>query len=277
MRSSALLAIGDFSRATHMSVKMLRHYHQIGLLEPVNVDVATGYRRYSADQISIAQIIRRFRAFEMPLDEIRTVINTANIDERNALITTHLRRLESQLAQTQQAVESLQELLDPGPLNAVCGVGYRRVEATRALAITEVVDVGDALVWYQGALAELYATLTAQDARIVGPPGGIFADALFTDERGQATVFAAYHGAVRPTGRLTELVIPAAELATVVHAGSHRDIDVSYGALGAHVAQHAITVNEPIREYYLVGPGETRDEAMWRTEIGWPVFHTAAH
>jgi len=30
-------SIGDFSRATHMSVKMLRHYHQIGLLEPADV------------------------------------------------------------------------------------------------------------------------------------------------------------------------------------------------------------------------------------------------
>jgi DNA-binding transcriptional MerR regulator len=33
MRSPALLSIGDFSRATQLSVKMLRHYHQIGLLE----------------------------------------------------------------------------------------------------------------------------------------------------------------------------------------------------------------------------------------------------
>jgi DNA-binding transcriptional MerR regulator len=56
------LAIGDFSRATQLSVKMLRHYHQIGLLEPVDVDRATGYRRYSIDQISTAQIIRRVRA-----------------------------------------------------------------------------------------------------------------------------------------------------------------------------------------------------------------------
>jgi DNA-binding transcriptional MerR regulator len=62
MSSSALLAIGDFSRATQLSVKMLRHYHQIGLLEPVDVDRASGYRHYSTDQISTAQIIRRFRA-----------------------------------------------------------------------------------------------------------------------------------------------------------------------------------------------------------------------
>jgi DNA-binding transcriptional MerR regulator len=78
MRSPALLAIGDFSRATQLSIKMLRHYHQIGLLEPVDVDRATGYRRYSTDQISTAQIIRRFRALEMPLDEIRTVMSTTD-------------------------------------------------------------------------------------------------------------------------------------------------------------------------------------------------------
>jgi DNA-binding transcriptional MerR regulator len=59
MNPPALLAIGDFSRATHMSVKMLRHYHQIGLLEPVEVDRSTGSRRDSTDQISMVQIIRR--------------------------------------------------------------------------------------------------------------------------------------------------------------------------------------------------------------------------
>ena len=52
MNPPALLAIGDFSRATHMSVKMLRHYHQIGLLEPVDVDRATGYRRYKIGRAS---------------------------------------------------------------------------------------------------------------------------------------------------------------------------------------------------------------------------------
>ncbi|HVQ51664.1 MAG TPA: GyrI-like domain-containing protein, partial [Mycobacterium sp.] len=81
-------------------------------------------------------------------------------------------------------------------------------------------------------------------------------------------------GDFRPTGRLTEFVVPAAEFATVVHAGSYRDFDLAYGALATHVAQHAIAVDGPIREYFLVGPHDTRDETSWRTEIGWPVFHT---
>ena len=58
---STYLSIGDFSRATHLTVKTLRHYHQIGLLEPADVDPHTGYRRYTTDQIPTAQVIRRFR------------------------------------------------------------------------------------------------------------------------------------------------------------------------------------------------------------------------
>ena len=65
------LPIGDFSRATHMSIKTLRHYHRVGLLEPADVDPFTGHRRYTTDQIPTAQVIRRFRELDMPLEEIR--------------------------------------------------------------------------------------------------------------------------------------------------------------------------------------------------------------
>src|SRR5258708_6733628 len=154
MSSPALLAIRDFFRATRLSLKMLRHYHQIGLLEPVDVDRATGYRRYSIDQISTAQIIRRFRALEMPLDEIRTVMSTTDIRQRNELINAHLMRLESQLAQTTRAVESLRELLEPGPA-AEGLIGYRSCDATKAVAITTAVNLTEAPMWAQGALGHL--------------------------------------------------------------------------------------------------------------------------
>ena len=49
------VTIGDFSRASYLSVKTLRHYHEIGLLEPSEVDPDNGYRHYSEDQIPLAQ------------------------------------------------------------------------------------------------------------------------------------------------------------------------------------------------------------------------------
>src|SRR5215211_6104432 len=63
---AALLTIGEFSRATHLSIKALRHYDDVGLLRPSEVDRDTGYRLYSTAQVPTAQLIRRFRALEMP-------------------------------------------------------------------------------------------------------------------------------------------------------------------------------------------------------------------
>jgi DNA-binding transcriptional MerR regulator len=266
------LTIGDFSKATHLSVKTLRHYHHIGLLEPSAVDPGTGYRRYATGQIPAAQVIRRFRALDMPLDQIHAVLAAPDVQARDRLIAAHLARMEASLARTQQAVASLRDLLEhraaPAP------VGHRRAGETPAATIIEHVGVSDVLQWYQGALGELRATLAAQGIPADGHPGGIFASELFADEHGQATVFVPCHGQVRPMGRVTHTTVPAAELATIVHSGPHDGIDRAYGTLAAYVTEHELAVDGPLREYYLVGPGDTADEAAWRTEIGWPVFVT---
>src|SRR3989442_7188167 len=107
----SLLAIGDFARATHLGVKMLRRYHQSGLLEPAEVDPQTGYRHYTTAQIPIAQIIRRFRNLDMPLNEIHAVLAAPDLQTRNDVIASHLSRLEGNLASTQSAVASLRNLL----------------------------------------------------------------------------------------------------------------------------------------------------------------------
>jgi DNA-binding transcriptional MerR regulator len=155
---SATLSIGDFSRAGNMSVKTLRYYHRVGLLEPVEVDAYTGYRRYTIDQIPSAQIIRRFRALDMPVDEVQAVLATSDVTRRNELIADHLARLEEELAHTQAAVASLRDLLRPAVEPAI---RHRRVEATPSAAISETIKVSDAWLWLQGALGELRATVNA--------------------------------------------------------------------------------------------------------------------
>jgi DNA-binding transcriptional MerR regulator len=269
---SSTLTIGDFSRATHLSVKTLRHYHDIGLLNPAEVDPATGYRRYAPAQIGTAQVIRRFRDLDMPLDDIRSVLAAPDPETRSELITAHLARLEEGLTRTQEAVTSLRELLERPA--ATAPIDHRRLAETTAAGVTETVDRSDALVWFRGALGELQATLTAQRVKATGAAGGIFADELFAEGRGQATIFVPCPSTVRPMGRVRPIVVPAVELATVVHAGSHVGIDRAYGALGAYIAQHAVAIDGPIREYYLVGPTDTDEESQWRTEVGWPIFDT---
>jgi DNA-binding transcriptional MerR regulator len=268
------LTIGDFSRATHLSVKKLRHYHDIGLLEPAGVDPGTGYRRYGTAQIATAQVIRRFRDLDMPLDEIHAVLTAPDPQVRNRLISAHLARLEASLARTQNAVATLRDLLEGPPAQAE--IWHRHAGAVSTAAITQIVDRADALAWYQGALGELHATLAAQHITAVGPGGGIFQTELFTYERGEATIFLPCQAPPRPMGRVAPLDVPAAELATVIHVGAHANIDLAYGTLAAYVTSQALAVDGPLREYYLTGPTDTPDQDAWRTEIGWPVFETGA-
>jgi DNA-binding transcriptional MerR regulator len=267
------LTIGDFSRATHLSVKMLRHYHDIGLLEPADVDPYTGYRRYGTTQIATAQVIRRFRDLDMPLEEIHAVLSAPDPQARSRLISAHLARLEASLARTQDAVATLRGLLERPP--AAAPVRHRHAAAVSAAAITEVVDRASVLAWYQEALRELHATLAAQHITAIGPGGGIYQTEIFTDELGEATIFLPCQAPPPPAGRITMLDVPAVELATVTHAGPHTGIDLAYGALAAYVTTHALAVDGPVREYYLIGPIDTPDQAAWRTEIGWPIFETA--
>jgi DNA-binding transcriptional MerR regulator len=268
------LTVGDFSRATHLSVKTLRHYHEVGLLEPAAVNPGTGYRYYSAAQIPAAQVIRRLRDLEMPVADVKAVLAAPDAAARNTLISAHLGRLEAELAQTRAAVESLRDLLQPPA--AAAAIEHRSVPATAAAAITAVVDRDDVLAWWQGALGELHATVRAQRQRATGPAGGVFGSELFQHDRGRATVFVPVEGPARAVGRVTAVEIPAAELAVITHLGPLDDADLSYAKLGSYTATHEISIDGPLREYYLVGAADTADEADWRTEIGWPVFRADA-
>jgi DNA-binding transcriptional MerR regulator len=46
-----MFRIGDFSRLARVSVKALRHYDRLGLLEPARTDPLNGYRYYSSEQL----------------------------------------------------------------------------------------------------------------------------------------------------------------------------------------------------------------------------------
>ncbi|WP_431034379.1 MerR family transcriptional regulator [Streptomyces sp. P6-2-1] len=272
---SALLSIGDFARATHLSVKALRHYQEQGLLEPAETDEMSGYRRYDLAQIPTAQIIHRLRALDMPLADIREILRTPDPAARGALIARHLRRLEDRLTRTREAVASLRDLVEhPEP---AAPITHRRLPARRVAAITEddlaVADIG---AWYHGAIGELFATLARQDVRAEGPAGGVYDDALFTLEHGRATVYVPASAEPRATGRVRWTELPPAELAVITHEGPESGIDRAYGALAAYVTRHALAVAGPIHEFYPVCFHDTPDPSRWRTEIGWPVFTTKA-
>lgn len=266
------IAIGDFSRASHLSVKTLRHYHEVGLLEPDEVDPGSGYRYYSEKQIPVAQVIRRLRDLQLPVGDVKSVLAARDTGERNQLIVQHLDRMEAELARTRDAVGELRNLLERP--SAPRPVEHRTVAATVAVGIRETVDGEDVLAWWQGALGELHATVRAQALSPTGPSGGLYASEIFQHARGEATVFIPVQRSVRAVGRVSELLVPGAELAVARHHGSLDDIDLTYGELGAYVMRHEISVDGPLRENYLRAYFDDADAEQWETEIGWPIFRS---
>jgi DNA-binding transcriptional MerR regulator/effector-binding domain-containing protein len=277
---SSRVTIGDFSRASHLSVKTLRHYHEVGLLEPSEVDPGNGYRYYSERQIPQAQVIRRLRGLQMPVAEVRAVLAASDPEERNQLIVAHLDRLEAELDRTRAAVGELRDLLERP--DSAAAVELRSVPATPAIAIAETVAREDILAWWQGALGELHASARAQRLRSAGPSGGLYAGDLFQRDAGHATVFLPIatddadgrSTAAREIGRVRPITIPATELAVTRHDGPLADIDLTYGELGAYVMRHEIGVDGPLREHYVRGLLDTDDDSDWVTEIGWPIFRS---
>jgi len=282
---ATMLTIGDFSRMTHLSVKALRHYHDMGVLEPAAVDPFTGYRSYDTSQVGSAQVIRRLRDLGMPLDSIAAVLAAPDLEARNREIATHLTRMERQLEQTQASVAALRALLT-GPAVRPA-IELRTIAAVTALAVREVVDAAELNDWGSEAFDALAAALAAAGLTAAGPYGGLFDGDFFELERSEVTAFvpvtsetglvgAGAGVGLDPGGRVRLLEIPAVEAAVAVHEGAFSEIDRTYAALGEVVAERAIGVDGPIREYYVVSSADTDDVGKHRTEVCWPVFRTGA-
>jgi DNA-binding transcriptional MerR regulator len=270
------LTIGDFSRMTHLSVKALRHYHEIGLLEPVAVDPESGYRLYDADQVPTAQVIRRLKDLGMGLDDVRRVLQAPDLTSRNRAIVQHLHRMESDLDQTKANVASLRRLLEV-PQTRDRSIEFRSLPQTKAIAIRERVTTESFGDWWTEAYRELHGAAAGEGLARSGPDGALYPSEWFEDEVGDVVAFTPVAGEVdvRRIGRAQSYVVPAAELAVLRHEGSLRDLDQTFAALGEFVLERAIGVEGPIREYYLVTSLETPDELSHLTEVAWPIFQTA--
>jgi DNA-binding transcriptional MerR regulator len=99
-----LLPIRRFAQLSGLSVKALRHYDAVGLLHPASVDSQTGYRRYAPTQLDDAFVIRRLRALDLPVDDIRVVLRGG---EAGAVLGRHRRRIEARAAEAERILDEL--------------------------------------------------------------------------------------------------------------------------------------------------------------------------
>ncbi|MDE9364910.1 MerR family transcriptional regulator [Luteipulveratus sp. YIM 133132] len=80
-----LLTISSFARLVGLSPSALRFYDDCDLLRPVEVDARSGYRYYAAAQEHRAVLIRRLREIDVPLPQVRLVLDGQREEAHRAL------------------------------------------------------------------------------------------------------------------------------------------------------------------------------------------------
>lgn len=113
MAEDPLLTIGQFARASGLTAKALRYYDSVGLLHPAVVESGSGYRRYRASQVSDAQLIRKLRDLELPIVEVRKLLDlrASGSEAMNDALRAHRGRLEARFVRLQRQLHDLDHLI----------------------------------------------------------------------------------------------------------------------------------------------------------------------
>ena len=94
-----MFSIGEFARLGGVSVRTLRHYDEIGLLPPATVDPDTGYRGYSAQQLTQLNRIMALKDLGLSLTQVRRLLDGITVEELGGMLILRRAQLEHELNQ----------------------------------------------------------------------------------------------------------------------------------------------------------------------------------
>ncbi len=271
-----LVTIGKFARLTGLTVRAVRHYGELGLLEPAYVDPDTGYRYFTLDQVTDAAAIRRLRFLELALDEIQEIVDADDPAFTRARLVRHRAKMSELAVTTEQILATLQRLIEgeeklvPDVADIGDQVTVKEVPEQPVLLIRDRAPLEKMSEVIPRAIAEVHAHLATVGAAFVGPP---FVVCPFAGEDGMAEVETGWPVAepFPGGGRVEYATLPACTVLSYEHHGHYEELDRSYRALEAFVERAGVTVAGPPRELHPTNPQEVLDPADWVTEIQLPI------
>lgn len=85
---STNFSIGEMSKLYNISIRTLRHYDKIVLINPIYTNKENGYRYYSFEQFVHLQLIKHYKSIGLSLDEIKVLLNTdSSIESISTIIS----------------------------------------------------------------------------------------------------------------------------------------------------------------------------------------------
>lgn len=266
-----MLKIGDFSSLSQVSIKTLRYYDESGLLTPASVDPATGYRYYSASQLSRLHRILALKDFGFTLDQISKVLNEGITAEqmRGMLLLRHAqqqKRVEEERGRLGRLTSRIRLIEQENHM--VYDVVIKSLPKQWIASVREIITSYPAVGALYGKVAAGLGPAMAHSVMSVAlwhdpeyKESNVDAEAgFYLKERVDA------HDGVR----VHEL--PETTAASTIHNGSFQRLSEAYDALLRWIGTNGYQVAGPIRELYLHCPQPVRqDDESYVTEIQVPI------
>ena len=266
-----MLKIGDFSSLAQVSIKTLRYYDERGLLSPAHVDPETGYRFYSASQLSRLHRILALKDFGFSLEQIAKCLEGS--------VTAEQLRGMLLLRQAEQQVRVEEEHDRLGRLQSRIRLIEQETTMPQEVILKEVpkqwiASVRETIPNYPS-VGQLYPRLFTG----LGPAMAhmtmcvaFWHDSEHKESDVDAEAGVYLQAPVEASDGIRVYELPVCTAASIIHAGSYQRLPEAYDALLRWVASNGYQVAAPIRELYLHSSMPVRqDDESYVTEIQVPV------
>lgn len=268
-----MLKIGDFSKLTRISIRMLRYYDEKGLLKPVETDRFTGYRYYNEDQLPTACRIAALRDMGFSLNAVKEMLKCYdNPEEMERHFLIQIAELSSIVEENTYRIHlldtALKRLRKGNDMNydVILKTIPERYAACVRMIIPRYQDEGT--VWSVLCNETDDMNLIPDDPCICSVS---FHDGEWketdVDVEAQKTVKGKYND----TDHVKFKALPAVTVACATYRGSYELIGEVYSAVYAWADANGYVCDGPMTNIYHVSPHETQNPDEFVTEVCLPV------
>ncbi|WP_027400574.1 MerR family transcriptional regulator [Anaerovorax odorimutans] len=269
-----MLKIGDFSKLSRISIRMLRHYDEIGLLIPESVNDFTGYRYYSEDQLSVANRITALKNMGFSLTVIGDILSQYEDSEK---LKIYLRIKQTEIKEQVDSLDEKLRLLET-TLNRLGkdGINMNYNVILKELPQMYVASVRKNITdySYEGKLWHILMKETAHMNLKDGEPCytlAIFHDGEFKENDVDVEVQKSVKGKYENTENVVFKTMPPVQIASAIHKGGYDKISEVSEAVANWVRDNGYEFDGHFFDIYHVSPHETQNPEEWVTEVCYPV------
>ena len=268
-----MLKIGEFSKISRVSVRMLRHYDEIGLLKPAQTDDFSGYRYYSESQLPLIGQIHALKEMGFSLsDIIRITQDPADCDKIEAFYDKRQLELQKEAA----LIAHRLTLLDTArkrlrkdktmTYNVSVKTIPERYAATVSMVIPRYED--EAMLW--NLLMEEAAPLhlVPDDPCLTAAE---FPDDEYKEENLEVVIWKTVKGTYPDTEHVKFKTLPSVKVASCVVQGDYSLMPEAFGAVISWVKENGYEPCGAMLALYHVSPHETEDASEYITEVCLPL------